>query len=55
MGQYVEVHDDAGWIPGLLVAWERRSDGAWWDRVVIAVDGEASEFLRLGTALRPVR
>ena len=50
-GQHVEVLLDEEWVPGLLVAWERLTDG-WWGRVVIAADGEASEYLLAARRLR---
>lgn len=52
--QFAEVRDAEQWVPGLLVAWERGADGSWWGRIVVAVDGEASEFLCAGSRLRPV-
>lgn len=52
-GQHVLVVEGGVERPGLLVAWVRRADG-WWGRVVLAADGEASEFLVEAARLRPV-
>jgi hypothetical protein len=54
-GRHIEVWEDAaGWVPGLLVAWERRNDG-WWGRVVIINNGEAVEQLVTARPLRPLQ
>jgi|GEM_PF-1911275 len=53
-GRHVEVWADAaGWVPGLLVSWERRADG-WWGRVVVIHDGVAIEQYVTARLLRPV-
>jgi len=53
-GRHIEVWADAdGWIPGLLVSWERRADG-WWGRVVVVIDGVAVEQYVIARLLRPL-
>ena len=53
-GRHIEVWADAdGWVPGLLVSWERRADG-WWGRVVVVTDGVAVEQYVIARLLRPI-
>ncbi len=51
-GVHVWVRTDAAEVPGLLAGWRRQADGAWWGRVVLITDGQASETLIRADLLR---
>jgi hypothetical protein len=54
-GVWVEYqHESLGWLPGLLVAWQRHSGGgAWWARIVVVAEpGVAVEMLVAGHLVR---
>jgi len=53
-GLHIEVLDDDGWNPGLLVAWEQDGTGQWWGRVVTVTQGTAIESMYASRLLRPV-
>ena len=50
--QHVHAMVGEDWVPGLLVAWERRNQ-AWWGRVIVVRDREALTYELEARWLRP--
>lgn len=52
--RFVEVSDQGRWLPGLLLAWARNEDGAWWGRVVWVPKFDPVEEMVPSDRLRPI-